>query len=93
MHSLLQLLSSVVVALKQPCVCACSCDQLCPTLCNPMNFNAPGSSVHGPTRQEYCSGLPFPTRGDLPDPGVEHTSSASPASVSGFFITEPHGKP
>ena len=25
----------------------------------------------GFSRQEYCSGLPFPSPGDLPDPGVE----------------------
>jgi hypothetical protein len=27
-------------------------------------------------RQEYCSGLPFPSQGDLPDPGIEHMSPA-----------------
>ena len=37
-------------------------------------------------RQEYWSGLPFPTPGDLPDPGIEPTS---PASAGGFFTTEP----
>ena len=39
--------------------------------------------------QEYWSGLPFPSRGDLPDPGIEPTS---PASAGGFFTTEPPGK-
>ena len=29
------------------------------------------------SRQEYWSGLPFPTPGDLPDPGIEPTSFAS----------------
>ena len=32
-----------------------------PTLGNPMNCRTPGSSVHGITRQEYWSGLPFPS--------------------------------
>ena len=41
-------------------------------------------------RQEYWSGLPFPSPGDLPDPGIE---SESPASADGFFATEPPGKP
>jgi len=41
-------------------------------------------------RQEYWSGLPFPSPGDLPDPGMEHTS---PALAGGFFMTEPPGKP
>ena len=45
--------------------------QLCPTLCDPVNCSLPGSSVHGFSRQEYWSGLPFPSPGDLPDPGIE----------------------
>ena len=28
------------------------------------------------SRQEYCSGLPFPSPGDLPDPGIEPRSPA-----------------
>ena len=35
--------------------------QSCPTLCNPMNMEF--------SRPEYCSGQPFPSPGDLPDPG------------------------
>jgi len=31
------------------------------------------------SRQEYWSGLPFPSLGDLPDPGIKPTSLASPA--------------
>ena len=33
------------------------------------------------------SGLPFPTPGDFPDPGIEPTSLASSALASGFFTT------
>ena len=40
-------------------------------------------------RQEYWSGLSFPSPGDLPDPGIEPTSWVSPASAGGFFTTEP----
>ena len=36
-------------------------------------------------REEYWSGLPFPSLGDLPDPEVEPTSLASPALAGGFF--------
>ena len=43
-------------------------------------------------RQEYWSGLPFPTPGDLPDPGIKLASLVSPALVSGFFTTAPPGK-
>ena len=38
-------------------------------------------------RQEYWSGLPFPSPGDLPDPGIESMSLMSPALVGGFFTT------
>ena len=41
--------------------------------------------------QEYWSGLPCPSPEDLPDPGVEPTSPASPALAGGFFTTEPPG--
>ena len=37
-------------------------------------------------RQEYWSGLPFPSPGVLPDPGIEHMS---PVLAGGFFTTEP----
>ena len=43
--------------------------------------------------QEYWSGLPFPTPGDLSDPGTESVSLVSPALAGGFFATEPPGKP
>ena len=43
------------------------------------------------SRQEYWSGLPFPTPGDLPGPGVELRSLISVALAGGFFATEPLG--
>ena len=39
-------------------------------------------------RQEYCSGLPFPSPGDLPNPRIE---PASPALAGRFFIIKPLG--
>ena len=42
------------------------------------------------SRQEYWSGLPFPSPGDLPNPGIEPMSSAL---AGGFFTAEPAGKP
>ena len=47
----------------------------------------------GFSRQEYCSALPFPSLGDLPDVGTELKSPVSPALAGGFFNPEPHGKP
>ena len=41
----------------------------------------------GFSRQEYWSGLPCPPPGDLPDPGIEPSSLASPALAGGFFTT------
>ena len=38
-------------------------------------------------RQEYWSGLSFPSPGDLPDPGIEPVSLMSPALAGGFFTT------
>ena len=45
------------------------------------------------SRQEYWSGLPFPTSGKLPDPGIEPASLAPSALAGGFFTTAPPGKP
>ena len=44
------------------------------------------------SRQEYWSGLPFSTLGDLPYLGIEPMSLASLALVGGFFTNEPLGK-
>jgi len=41
---------------------------------------------------KYWSGLPFPSLGDLPDPGIEDVSLVSPALSGGFFTTVPPGK-
>ena len=42
------------------------------------------------SRQEYWSGLPFPSPGDLPDPGIE---PQSPALRADSLLTELQGKP
>ena len=41
----------------------------------------------GFSRQEYWSGLPFPTAGNLPNPGMESASLTAPALAGGFFTT------
>ena len=43
----------------------------------------------GFSRQEYWSGLPFPSPGDLLDPGIE---PRSPALQAGILTSEPPGK-
>ena len=70
------------------CICVCV---LSLTLCHPMYCRmgqAPRSMAF--PRQEYWSGLPFPSPGDLPDSRIDPTSSAL---AGGFFTTEPPGKP
>ena len=49
--------------------------------------------IMGFPRQEYWSGLPFPSPVDLPDTGIEPTSPASSALAGGFFTTDLPGKP
>ena len=44
-------------------------------------------------RQEYWSGLPFLTPGDLPDPGIEPESPVSPAMQVDSLPAELPGKP
>ena len=44
----------------------------------------------GFSRQEHWSGLPFPSPGDLPDPGIE---PRSPALEADPLVYEPPGKP
>ena len=51
-------------------------------------YQAPPSM--GFSRQEYWSGLPFPSSGDLPDPGIE---PRSPALQADTLPSEPPGKP
>ena len=64
--------------------------QLWLTLCDTMVCSLPGSSVHGFSRQECWTGLPFPSPGYLPDPEIE---SRSPALQADALPSEPPGKP
>ena len=64
----------------------CAVTQLCLSLSDTMDYGSPDSSVHGVLRQEYWSGLPCSSPGDLPHPGIEPTSLGSPALAGGFFI-------
>ena len=60
--------------------------------CDSMDYSPPGSSVLGFSRHDYWSRLPFPTPGDLPNPGIKPASLASPVLAGRFFTTEPPGK-
>ena len=62
----------------------------CLILCDSIDCSLPGSSVHGILQQEYWSGLPFPSPGDLPDPGIK---PGSPALQADSLPYEPLRKP
>ena len=61
--------------------------KLCPTLMIPWTVACQAPLSMGFSRQEYCSGLPFPSSGDLPNSGMEPTSLTYPALAGGFFTT------
>ena len=72
--------------MDQPCIyISLICAQLCTTHCDPVECRPPGSSLSmGFSRREYWSGSPFPSPGDLPNPGIE---PEAPAVAEGFFTT------
>ena len=67
-------------------LCVCSAVQLC-FATQTVAHQVPLST--GLSRQEYWSGLPFPSPGDLPDPRMELTNLHWQAK---FFTTKPSGK-
>ena len=64
--------------------------QSCLTFWDPIDCCLPGASVHGIFQAEYWSGLPFPSPGDILNPGIKLMSSALQADTS---LSEPPGKP
>ena len=56
--------------------------QSCPTLCDPIDDSPPGSPIPGILKaRTHWSGLPFPSPGDHPDPGIEPKSAALQADA------------
>ena len=62
--------------------------QSCPTLCDPVTVARQAPLSMGFSRQEYWSGLPFPSPGDLPNPGIE---PGSPVLQADALPSEPPG--
>ena len=62
----------------------------CPTLATLWTVVSQTPLSMGFSRQEYWSGLPFPSPGDLPNPGIE---PGSPALEADALTSEPPGKP
>ena len=57
--------------------------QSCLTLCDPMDYSPPGSSVHGILQSRILEWVANPPPGIEPDPRIE---PVSPALVGGFFL-------
>ena len=64
--------------------------QSCPTLCDSWTVAHEAPPTMGFSRQDYWSGLPFPSPGDLPDPGIR---PRSPALKADTLTSAPPGKP
>ena len=64
--------------------------QLYLTLCDPMDYSLPGSSVHGILQAKILSVLPFPFPGDLPNPGIK---LRCPALQVEFLASKPPENP
>ena len=81
---------------KLPCNYTCLCTCACSVVSNSVTpwtvaWKTPLSM--GFSRQEYWSGLPFPTPGDLLNPEIKPASPVSPALAGQFLTAEPPGKP
>jgi len=81
--------TSKLLSMEKLCVCVCVC--VCVKLLSHVQLFATPWTVArqdplsmGFSRQEYWSGLPFPSPWDLPNPGIE---PGSPALQAGFFTT------
>ena len=61
--------------------------QLCPTLCNAMEYSPPVSFAHGIHQTRILEWVECPPPGELPDSGIKPLSLVSPALAGGFFIT------
>ena len=64
--------------------------QSCPTLCDPMGYNLPGSSVYEISWARILGWVAISFSRDLPDPGIK---PGSPALQVDSLLTEPPRKP
>ena len=59
----------------------------------PWTVDRQASPVMEFSRQEYWSRLPFPSPGDLPNPGIKPTFLAPPTLAGGFYANVPPENP
>ena len=68
--------------------------QSCLTVCDPMEWSPPGSSVHGILQAGILEWVAMPSsRGNLPDPGIEPVSPESPALQADSLLWSHQGSP
>ena len=60
----------------------------CPTLCNPMDWSPPGSSVHGISQVRILKWVTIPFPGDPPDPRIK----PGPPALQADSLRKPPGK-
>ena len=100
-HKMFTSISSKLLPFRFPSACCsfaistitgCVSAQLCLTLGNPLDCSPPGFSVLGIFQARILEWVAIPTPGDLPNPGMEPGSPASPALAGRFFTTSTTGK-
>ena len=62
--------------------------QLCPTLCNLMDYSLPGSSIHGIFQARILGWVAIPSTGDFPDPGIKPRFPVLQADSTAWDTTE-----
>ena len=85
-HSTLEYIFTTTIYCRVEVGCCHLVPKSCLTLCDPMYCSPPASSVHGIFQAR--SGLPFPSPGDLPNPGIE---PSCPVLSGGFFTMSHQG--
>ena len=78
---------SILTTKPKGCACALSHFSRVQLFVNLQTVVHQTSLTMGFSWQEYCSGLPFPPSGDLPNPGIKPKSFTSPVLADGFFNT------
>ena len=82
---------NIIIIFLWACVLNCfSCVQLFAT---PWTVACQAPLSMGFSRQKYWRGLPYPSPGDLPNPGIEPASLKYPALAEGSLPLAPPGKP
>ena len=74
------------------CICACQVTSIMSDCATPWTVAHQAPLSMGFFRPEYWTGLPFPSAGDLPDPGIKLASGVSPGLQADSLPAEPSGK-